>query len=106
MKDQRFKKAETAAWIGVFGNLGLAVMKGIIGFMSGSKALIADAANSASDVAGSFAVLIGLRAAKKPPDQDHPYGHGRAESIAAIIVSVLLMIVGIELAINAGKTIY
>ena len=106
MKDQRFKKAETAAWIGVFGNLGLALMKGVIGFMSGSKALIADAANSASDVAGSFAVLIGLRAAKKPPDQDHPYGHGKAESIAAIIVSVLLMLVGIELAINSGKAMY
>ena len=106
MKDQRFKRAETAAWVGVFGNLGLAVMKGVVGFLSGSKALIADAANSASDVAGSFAVLIGLRAAKKPPDQDHPYGHGKAESISAIVVSVLLMLVGIELAISSGEAIY
>lgn len=106
MKEERFKKAEAAAWIGIFGNLGLAVMKGIVGFMSGSKALIADAANSASDVAGSFAVLIGLRAAKKPPDQDHPYGHGKAESIAAIIVSVLLMLVGFELALGAAESIY
>lgn len=106
MSDQRFKKAETAAWIGVFGNLGLALMKGIIGVLSGSKALIADAANSASDVAGSIAVVIGIRAANKPPDKDHPYGHGKAESIAAIIVSVLLMLVGIELVLSSAKAIY
>lgn len=106
MKEKRFKKAEAAAWIGILGNLALALMKGIVGFLSGSKALLADAANSASDVAGSVAVLIGLKAAKLPPDRDHPYGHGKAESIAAIIVSVLLILVGIELVLNAGRAIY
>lgn len=97
-KIQRFKEAELGAIIGVCGNLFLALIKGIIGMLSGSKALIADAANSASDVAGSIAVFIGLRAAKRPPDRDHPYGHGKAESIAAIIVAVLLFLVGIEIA--------
>ncbi len=105
MKEERYKKAEKAAWIGIIGNVALALMKGTVGFMSGSKALIADAANSASDVAGSFAVLVGIRAAQLPPDKDHPYGHGKAESIAAIIVSVLLMLVGIEIAISAIKSI-
>ncbi len=105
VKDQRFKKAETAAWIGVFANLGLALMKGSIGLLSGSKALIADAANSASDVAGSVAVIIGLRAAKLPPDKDHPYGHGKAESISAIIVSILLIIVGVQLVLSSGRAI-
>lgn len=104
--EERFKRAETAAWIGILVNIALALMKGIVGFISGSKALIADAANSASDVAGSFAVLLGIRASRLPPDRDHPYGHGKAESIAAIIVSVLLMLVGIELAISASKAIY
>jgi cation diffusion facilitator family transporter len=103
MKEARYKKAEKAAWIGIIGNVTLALLKGTVGFMSGSKALIADAANSASDVAGSFAVLVGIRAAQLPPDKDHPYGHGKAESIAAIIVSVLLMLVGIEIAISAIK---
>jgi cation diffusion facilitator family transporter len=106
MTEQRFAKAEFAAWLGIFGNLGLAIMKGIVGVFSGSQALIADAANSASDVAGSFAVLIGLRAAKRPPDKDHPYGHGKAESIAAIIVSVLLLLVGFEVARAAVVTIF
>lgn len=83
--------------VGVFGNLGLAILKYVIGVISGSRALVADAVHSATDVAGSFAVYIGLRAAKQPPDEDHPYGHGKAESIAAIIVSVLLFLVGIEI---------
>jgi len=106
MTEQRFAKAEFAAWVGIFGNLALAIMKGVVGFFSGSQALIADAANSASDVAGSFAVLIGLRAAKRPPDRDHPYGHGKAESIAAIIVSVLLLLVGFEVARTAVTTMF
>ncbi|TMV52883.1 cation transporter [Paenibacillus mesophilus] len=105
MSDQRFQKAQFAAWVGIFGNIALAVMKGIVGWLSGSKALLADAANSASDVAGSVAVLIGLKAAKRPADEDHPYGHGKAESVSAIVVSVLLLLVGLEIGYNSVKTI-
>jgi cation diffusion facilitator family transporter len=104
--DDRFQKAEFAAWVGIGGNIALAVLKGFIGIKAGSKALIADAVHSASDVAGSFAVLIGLRAAKLPPDEDHPYGHGKAESIASIVVSVLLLLVGVEIGISAVKTLW
>lgn len=94
---QRFKQAEFAALLGVVGNIILTIVKSVIGVIGNSKALIADAVNSASDVAGSLAVYIGLRIAKQPPDEDHPYGHGKAESIAAIIVAVLLFVVGIEI---------
>lgn len=106
MTEQRFVKAEFAAWLGIIGNLALAVMKGVVGYLSGSKALIADAANSATDVASSFAVLVGVRAAKRPPDKDHPYGHGKAESVAAIIVSVLLLLVGFEVARSSFVAIF
>ena len=106
MTQQRFAKAEFAAWIGIFGNLALAVLKGAAGFLSGSQALLADAANSASDTAGSLAVLIGFRAAKRPPDRDHPYGHGKAEPISAIIVSVLVLLVGFEVARGAVVTLF
>jgi cation diffusion facilitator family transporter len=106
LTDERFQKAEFAAWVGIAGNIALAVLKGVIGIKANSKALIADAIHSASDVAGSVAVLIGLRAAKLPPDEDHPYGHGKAESIASIIISVLLLIVGIEIGISAIKTLW
>ncbi|MBS4191427.1 cation transporter [Bacillus sp. FJAT-49705] len=95
--NDRFKKAEFAAMLGIIINILLAVIKWWLGIYAGSKALIADAVHSASDVAGSFAVYLGLKAAKQPPDEDHPYGHGKAESIAAIIVAVLLLIVGIEI---------
>lgn len=105
-KDARFKKAEFAAMVGVVGNIVLAALKWIIGIYANSKALVADAVHSASDVAGSLAVYIGLRAAKAPPDEDHPYGHGKAESIAAIIVAVLLMLVGVEIGRSAIESFF
>ncbi|KAB2338991.1 cation transporter [Cytobacillus depressus] len=83
--------------LGIIINIALAVVKWGIGVYAGSRALIADAVHSASDVAGSFAVYLGLKAAKQPPDEDHPYGHGKAESIAAIIVAVILLIVGFQI---------
>jgi cation diffusion facilitator family transporter len=106
MPHQRLSKAAFAAWVGIVGNLLLAIFKGIIGFLTGSNVLLAEAANSASDVVGSIAVLIGLRVAHLPPDDDHPYGHGKAESIAAIIVSVLLILVGFQIALTAMKSLW
>jgi len=106
MKEERFKKAEFAAWVGIIGNLLLAFIKGVIGYIANSKALIADAVHSASDVVGSFAVLIGVRAAQKPPDKDHPYGHGKAENISAIIVAVLLFLVGAEVGYTSIKSLF
>lgn len=97
MSETRFGKAEMAAWMGIIGNLTLAAVKGTIGFIAGSKALMADAVSSASDVAGSVAVLVGLKAARRPADADHPYGHGKAEPIAAIVVSVLMIVIGVEI---------
>lgn len=106
MVDQRFKKAQFAAWVGIIGNLLLALIKGILGYLSNSKALIADAAHSASDVAGSLAVLVGIKIAQVPPDKDHPYGHGKAESISAIVVAVILFFVGLEIAYSSIKSIF
>ncbi|MGA9226923.1 MAG: cation diffusion facilitator family transporter [Mesobacillus sp.] len=105
-KDVRFKKAEFAAMVGVVGNIVLAVLKWVIGIYANSTALVADAVHSASDVAGSLAVYIGLKAAKAPPDEDHPYGHGKAESIAAIIVAVLLLLVGVEIGRSAIESFF
>ncbi|GAC90841.1 Co/Zn/Cd cation transporter [Anoxybacillus flavithermus NBRC 109594] len=102
----RFRQAQFAAMVGVVGNVVLAVIKGWIGMIANSKALMADAVHSASDVAGSLAVWIGLRAAKQPPDDDHPYGHGKAESIAAIIVAVLLFLVGVEIGTSSFSSFF
>ncbi|MDF2925097.1 MAG: cation transporter [Paenibacillaceae bacterium] len=105
MSESRFGKAEKAAWLGIASNVALACIKGGIGIMAGSKALLADAASSATDVAGSFVVLVGLRAAKRPADADHPYGHGKADTIAAIIVSVLMILIGFEIGQSSFKAL-
>lgn len=105
-QDIRYKKVRFGAWVGIVGNVILAILKGIIGMISDSRALVADAVHSASDVVGSVAVLIGIRAAKLPPDQDHPYGHGKAETVTSIIVAVLLFVVGLEIAISAVRSFF
>ncbi|MBB5173201.1 cation diffusion facilitator family transporter [Texcoconibacillus texcoconensis] len=104
--EERYQKVRLGAWIGIIGNVLLAVIKGGVGFIANSRALVADAVHSASDVVGSIAVLVGVRAAKRPPDQDHPYGHGKAESVTAIIVAVLLFFVGLEIAFNAIEAFF
>ncbi len=104
--ENRLAKAQFAAWVGIIGNILLAAAKLIIGLVARSQALVADAVHSASDVVGSVAVLIGLRAAERPPDEDHPYGHGKAESVAAIIVSVLLALVGFEIGSASVQSLF
>lgn len=103
---ERFRQAEFAAWVGIVANVVLAILKGVVGLIGNSRALVADAVHSASDVIGSLAVLIGLRAAKLPPDVDHPYGHGKAESIAAIVVAVILFMVGVQIGYGSFEALF
>lgn len=92
-----------ATWVGIIVNILLTVLKGVGGFLSGSRALLADAAHSASDIVGSVVVLFAVKIANKPPDKEHPYGHGKAENIASIIVALLLILVGVEISISSIK---
>src|SRR5699024_9550075 len=95
-----------ATWVGIIVNVLLAIIKGIDGVLAGSKALLADALHSASDIAGSIVVLFAVKIANKPPDEEHPYGHGKAENIASIIVSLLLIVVGLEISISSIKIFF
>lgn len=97
----RYRKAQIATMIGIAVNLLLAVLKAVAGILGNSRALVADAAHSASDVVSSIAVLVGIRAAQKPPDSEHPYGHGKSENVATLIVAILLVVVGFEIIYNA-----
>ena len=72
-------------------NFSLAVIKITTGFFGNSYALIADGIESAADTITSMIVLVGLRISARPPDRTHPYGHGKAESIAAVIVSLTIL---------------
>lgn len=82
---------------GIVVNVLLAVMKFLIGTVTGSVAVTADAANNLSDAGGSIVSLFSVRMAQKPVDRDHPFGHGRMEYIGALGVGVLILLMGIEL---------
>src|SRR5690625_646697 len=95
-----------ATWIGIIVNTLLTLLKGIGGFLSGSRALLADALHSASDIVGSVVILFAVKIANKPPDEEHPYGHGKAENVASIIVALLLIVVGVEISISSIKVFF
>jgi cation diffusion facilitator family transporter len=82
-------------------NFVLAIIKGTAGFVGNSYALIADAIESASDVLSSLVVLLGLKTASRPPDENHPYGHGKAEPLAGVIVSLFLLAASVLIAVEA-----
>lgn len=83
--------------IGIFFNVLLAVGKFIAGLLSGSIAIMADAANNLSDAGSSLIVLFGFKLAGQKPDPDHPFGHGRVEYISGLLVSVLIIYMAFEL---------
>lgn len=95
-----------ATWVGIVVNLLLTIIKAIGGILAGSRALVADALHSASDVVGSVVVLFAVKIANKPPDEEHPYGHGKAEGVASIIVALLLIVVGVEISISSVKVFF
>lgn len=82
---------------GVVVNLLLAASKFMMGMISGSLAITADAANNLSDAAGSIVTLISVRLAKKPVDQEHPFGHGRMEYVGSLVVGALIVLMGVTL---------
>lgn len=86
--------------LGVFFNAALALVKGLAGYFGNSYALIADATESVFDVFTSVLVWVGLRYASRPPDESHPYGHGKAEPLVACVISLALLgaaiVIGVE----------
>jgi len=91
--------------VGVVANSLLAATKGIAGVAGNSYALIADAIESATDIASSLIVWGGLKISALPPDDDHPYGHGKAEPLAAVAVSLTLVAAAIGIAIQSIREI-
>lgn len=88
------KNEQTAirtTYFSLIGNTILAVIKGLAGFLGNSYALIADAIESTTDIFASLLVLLGLRYAKKPPDENHPYGHGKIEPLVTFVVVAFLV---------------
>ncbi len=90
---------------GIFFNILLAVGKLIAGLLSGSIAIMADAANNLSDAGSSLIVLLGFKLAGQKPDPDHPFGHGRIEYISGLVVSMLIIFMAFELLKSSVDTI-
>ncbi|GIP27440.1 putative transporter YdfM [Paenibacillus sp. J23TS9] len=84
------KKTELAVMISLISNLVLTGLKIVVGLLFKSQVLIADGIHNAGDVVASFAALTSTRISKKPADEDHPYGHGKAEVIASAVVAIIL----------------
>lgn len=93
------------AVVGIFLNICLFTGKYLVGFFSGSIAIMADAFNNLSDAGSSFISLIGFVFSGKKPDLDHPFGHGRIEYLAGLGVSFLILLMGVELAKNSVQKI-
>lgn len=101
MIDQSKKYIRQEGWISIILNLVLFGLKYWAGIVTGSLALIADAWHTLTDSISSVIVLIGGKISRKPADDDHPFGHGRAEHISAIIIGVLLAIIAFDFVIGA-----
>ena len=88
---KKTKKIKVASVLGIIGNLFLLIIKGIIGIITNSRAMIADAFNSAGDIFTSLMTFDGNKIASKPRDDDHNLGHGKAEYIYSMIISVTMI---------------
>jgi len=93
----RTQYGKLAGWVGIVCNLLLFTGKLIVGTLSGSVSITADAVNNLSDASSSIVTLIGFKLAAKPADDEHPFGHDRFEYISGLVVSALILLIGAEL---------
>lgn len=105
MSESYGRKALQSTLVGVLVNASLAAVKSIAGVAGNSYALIADGIESAFDVLSSLIVLSGLKIASTPRDVKHPYGHGKAEPLAALVVATLLLTAAVAIAIESVREI-
>ncbi|MCH5585615.1 cation diffusion facilitator family transporter [Shimazuella sp. AN120528] len=87
-----WKSSIFAIWVSLISNVLLTIVKFIVGLYTRSQVLIADALHNAGDVIATVATLTSSMVSKKPADEDHPYGHGKAEVIASFIVAIILAV--------------
>ena len=96
MKD-KFEKTKKAGIYGIIGNIFLLIIKALVGFISRSQAMIADSVNSAGDIFASLMTFIGNKIASTPKDEDHNLGHGKAEYIFSMFISISMILISAKL---------
>ena len=97
----REKNIKNAGILGIVGNLFLLIIKGTVGFITHSQAMIADAANSAGDIFASLMTFIGNKIASAPQDDNHNFGHGKAEYIFSLFISLSMIGISLKLLYNS-----
>ena len=105
-KDVRAKYSTLSGVLGVVCNLFLFIIKIIIGVIMGSIAVVSDAFNNLADTGTSVVSIVSAKLSNKHPDREHPFGHGRFEYVASLIVSFLIMLVGFELLTTSVENIF
>ena len=103
MTDDHRRDNRAAVLLSVLSNSVLMVAKFVIGLVTGSVAVLSDAANSAGDLIASAIAFAGVRAAARPADDDHPYGHEKSENLAAAVEGVLVLVAGIAVGVEATR---
>lgn len=109
MEEQAYldlKRGERGAIISIIAYICLSLLKLAVGFFANSEALKADGLNNVTDIIASVAILIGLKLSQRPADDDHPYGHWKAESVASMSASFIMMAVGLKVMYDAITTVF
>jgi len=109
MEEQKYrdlKLGERGAIISIIAYICLSILKLIIGYTSNSAALRADGLNNTTDIIASIAVLIGLKLSQIPPDSNHRYGHWKSETIASLMASFIMAVVGIQVLIDVITSLF
>lgn len=99
--EKKFKDIKMAGIAGIFGNIFLLIIKASIGFITNSQSMIADSVNSASDILSSLMTFIGNKISSEPKDNDHNFGHGKAEYIFSLFISITMILVSIKLLLDS-----
>jgi len=102
----RMKLISLAGWIALLGNLSLAIIKVTAGIAAGSLAVLGDGLDSATDVSIACMTLIISRIIRRPSDENHPWGHGRAETTATMAVAFIIFYAGMQLCLSSGIQLF
>ncbi|MEK5639610.1 cation-efflux pump [Paenibacillus rhizosphaerae] len=100
------KQSTFAIWLSFISNIVLTAIKLGVGFLSNSPVLIADGVHNAGDVVATGAALSSMRISKQPPDEDHPYGHGKAEVLGAGVVAIILALAALYMAYHSVMVLF
>ena len=105
MDEERFKLTKKAGILGIIGNIFLLIIKAIVGFIFKSQAMIADSFNSAGDIFASLMTFIGNKISSAPGDDDHNFGHGKAEYIFSMFIGLSMILVAAKLFYDSISTL-